>query len=190
MVPCESAAFRRMPAFFIVAARSGPCDIARASSSAACASASKSSTGRLFVAMVKKLRRSESRCLSSSRLSGSEGGFPHGTRKVSSLARSSGYTLQISRESGAGQTRKTFRVYRGACATVGSAMQRPSDIQISPLRWQAADALRRARKRPVGHDRNNLRQLASGLLWLDKRNLQATVQDRVTAFLALIDFRS
>jgi hypothetical protein len=117
-------------------------------------------------------------------------GFPHGTRKVSSLARSSGYTLQISRESGAGQTRKTFRVYHGAYATVGSAMQRPSGTQISPLRRQAADALRRARKLPVGYDRNNLRQLASGLLWLDKRNLRATVQDRVTAILALTDFPS
>ena len=69
-------------------------------------------------------------------------------------------------------------------------MQRPSDTQISSLRRQAADALRRARKLPVGHARNNLRQLASGLLWLDKRNLRATVQDRVTAILALTDLRS
>jgi hypothetical protein len=69
-------------------------------------------------------------------------------------------------------------------------MQRPSDTQISPFRRQVADALRRARKLPVGHARNNLRQLASGLLWLDKRNLQATVQDRVTAILALTDLRS
>jgi hypothetical protein len=69
-------------------------------------------------------------------------------------------------------------------------MQRPSDIQISSLRRQAADALRQARELPVGHARNNLRQLASGLLWLDKRNLQATVQDRVTAILALTDLRS
>ncbi len=69
-------------------------------------------------------------------------------------------------------------------------MKRPSDTQPSPLRWQAADVLRRARKLPVGHDRNDLRQLATGLLWLDKRNLQATVQDRVTAILALNDLRS
>jgi len=69
-------------------------------------------------------------------------------------------------------------------------MQRPSDTQISPFRRQAADALRQARELPVGHARNNLRQLASGLLWLDKRNLQATVQDRVTAILALTDLRS
>jgi hypothetical protein len=74
-------------------------------------------------------------------------------------------------------------------STVGSAIKRPSDIQPSPLRRQAADVLRRARRLPVGHDRNNLRQLASGLLWLDKRNLQATVQDRVTAILALTDLQ-
>src|SRR5882672_11897796 len=55
MLPCESAAFRRMPAFLIAAVRPGPCGIARASSSATCASASKSSSGRLFLAMVKKL---------------------------------------------------------------------------------------------------------------------------------------
>ena len=29
-----------------------------------------------------------------------------------------------------------------------------------------------------------------GLLWLDKRNREATLQDRVTAILALIDSRS
>jgi hypothetical protein len=69
-------------------------------------------------------------------------------------------------------------------------MQHPSDTQISPFRRQAADALRHARELPVGHARNNLRQLASGLLWLDKRNLQATAQDRVTAILALTDLRS
>jgi hypothetical protein len=63
-------------------------------------------------------------------------------------------------------------------------------IQTSPLRRQAADVLRRARKLPVGHARNDLRQLACGLLWLDKRNREATLQDRVNAILALIDSRS
>jgi hypothetical protein len=43
---------------------------------------------------------------------------------------------------------------------------------------------------PVGHARNELRQLAIGLLWLEKRNLKATVQDPVTAILALTDLRS
>jgi hypothetical protein len=75
-------------------------------------------------------------------------------------------------------------------STVGLAMKRPSDTQPSPLRRQAADALRRARKLPVGHAGNDLRQLAIGLLWLEKRNLKATVQDPVTAILALTDLRS
>ena len=69
-------------------------------------------------------------------------------------------------------------------------MKPTPDENASLLRKQAADALRRARKLPPGHERNELRQLASGLLWLDKKNLQATVQDRVTAILALTDSRS
>lgn len=48
----------------------------------------------------------------------------------------------------------------------------------SPLVRQAADTLRRARKLPVGHDRNDLRQLALGLRWLGKQGVKATVQDR------------
>jgi hypothetical protein len=46
---------------------------------------------------------------------------------------------------------------------------------------QAADALRRARKLPVGHERNDLRQLAIGLLWLEKRGFVAIAQDGATA---------
>jgi hypothetical protein len=64
-------------------------------------------------------------------------------------------------------------------------MKRLSDKDASPLRRHAADALRRARKLPVGHHRNDLRQLAMGLLWLEKQNLQATVRDRVAAVVAL-----
>jgi hypothetical protein len=48
----------------------------------------------------------------------------------------------------------------------------------SSLRRQAADALRRARKLPVGHARNDLRQLALGLRWLEKRGVIAVAQDR------------
>jgi hypothetical protein len=59
---------------------------------------------------------------------------------------------------------------------------------ISPIRRHAADALRRARKLPVGHARNDLRQLALGLLWLEKKGPQAT--DRLTTILALEDLRS
>jgi len=33
-------------------------------------------------------------------------------------------------------------------------------------------------------------QLAMGLLWHDKRNREATLQDRVTGILALIDSRN
>ena len=48
---------------------------------------------------------------------------------------------------------------------------------VSPIRRQAADALRRARKLPVGHARNDLRQLAVGLLWLEKRGFVAFSED-------------
>jgi hypothetical protein len=63
-------------------------------------------------------------------------------------------------------------------------MEHPSsETDVSPLRKHAADLLRRARKLPVGHERNNLRQLATGLLWLEKRRLRTTVTDRITAML-------
>ena len=68
-------------------------------------------------------------------------------------------------------------------------MKRRSNKDASPLRRLAADALMRARKLPVGHDRNDLRQLAMELLWLEKRNLQATVQDRISAMLAMTELR-
>jgi hypothetical protein len=50
-------------------------------------------------------------------------------------------------------------------------MKPPPDL--TPLRRQAADTLRRARKMPRGPYRNDLRQLASGLLRLEKMNLGA-----------------
>jgi hypothetical protein len=62
-------------------------------------------------------------------------------------------------------------------------MEHPSERDVSPLRKLAADLLRRARKLPVGHERNNLRQLATGLLWLEKRGRRTTVPDRITAIL-------
>jgi len=68
-------------------------------------------------------------------------------------------------------------------------MKRRSNKDASPLRRLAAGALVRARKLPVGHDRNDLRQLAMGLLWLEKKNLQATVQDRISAMLAMTELR-
>jgi hypothetical protein len=48
----------------------------------------------------------------------------------------------------------------------------------SPLELQAADALRRARRLPVGAERNDLRQLATGLLWLHRRGMDALVENR------------
>jgi hypothetical protein len=67
-------------------------------------------------------------------------------------------------------------------------MERQSDRAL-PLRKHAADALMRARKLPVGHGRNDLRQLAMGLLWLDRKGLQATAKDRVAALLEMQEAR-
>jgi hypothetical protein len=50
--------------------------------------------------------------------------------------------------------------------------------ELSPLEQQAADALRRARRLPVGAHRNDLRQLAVGLLWLHRNGMVALVEDR------------
>jgi hypothetical protein len=44
----------------------------------------------------------------------------------------------------------------------------------SPLERQAADLLRRARKLPMGPDRNDLRQLALGLRWLHRKGVDAS----------------
>jgi hypothetical protein len=52
---------------------------------------------------------------------------------------------------------------------------------LSPLEQQAADALRRARRLPVGAHRNDLRQLAVGLLWLHRKGMVALVEDRRAA---------
>jgi hypothetical protein len=57
-------------------------------------------------------------------------------------------------------------------------MEQGSNTGISPIRRQAADALRRARKLPVGHARNDLRQLAMGLRWLEKRGFVEMTHSR------------
>jgi hypothetical protein len=75
-----------------------------------------------------------------------------------------------------------------AAQPMRSVMARPSDKIASPLRKHAADALRQARKLPIGHERNDLRQLAMGLRWLEKKNLQATEKKRI--ILSLNDLRS
>jgi hypothetical protein len=46
----------------------------------------------------------------------------------------------------------------------------------SPLYRQVADVLSRARKLPVGPSRNDLRQLAVGLRWLDKKGQASNVE--------------
>jgi hypothetical protein len=75
-----------------------------------------------------------------------------------------------------------------AAQPMRSVMARPSDKIAPPLRKHAADALRQARKLPIGHERNDLRQLAMGLLWREKKNLQATEKKRI--ILSLNDLRS
>jgi hypothetical protein len=50
--------------------------------------------------------------------------------------------------------------------------------ELSALEQQAADALRRARGLPVGADRNDLRQLATGLLWLHRNGMDALTRLR------------
>src|SRR6266853_2211513 len=70
-MPCNSAALRRMPACFIATFRSGPGGIVRACSSAASASASRSSFGRGFLfgrGMEPKIRRIIPACLFGARL--------------------------------------------------------------------------------------------------------------------------
>jgi hypothetical protein len=49
------------------------------------------------------------------------------------------------------------------------------------LEKQAADALRRARRLPVGAARNDLRQLAMGLLWLHRNGMDALMRQRPTS---------
>ena len=58
---------------------------------------------------------------------------------------------------------------------ITEAKKRTSYKEKSPLRRPAADALRRARKLPVGHARNDLRQLVMGLLWLDKKGVHSNI---------------
>jgi hypothetical protein len=56
-------------------------------------------------------------------------------------------------------------------------MKTPSEFATSFLRKRATEALRQARKLPIGPDRNDLRQLAVGLIWLRKKSLAARALD-------------
>ena len=51
--------------------------------------------------------------------------------------------------------------------------------KLSALEKQAAHALRRARRLPIGADRNDLRQLAMGLLWLHRNGMAALMKRRL-----------
>ncbi|MDE5458338.1 MULTISPECIES: hypothetical protein [Bradyrhizobium] len=55
--------------------------------------------------------------------------------------------------------------------------------KLSSLEQQAADALRRARSLPIGADRNDLRQLARGLLWLHRNGMDALMNERSSNWL-------
>ena len=48
---------------------------------------------------------------------------------------------------------------------------------MTPLKKHAVDALRRARKLPIGPHRNDLRQLAIGLRRLDREGIGANFHD-------------
>jgi hypothetical protein len=55
-------------------------------------------------------------------------------------------------------------------------MKTPSEMAASPLRKQAVETLRRARKLPLGSHRNDLLQLGQGLLQLYKQGLRTNVR--------------
>jgi hypothetical protein len=53
--------------------------------------------------------------------------------------------------------------------------------ELSALEKQATDVLRRARRLPVGAARNDLRQLAMGLLCLHRNGMDALIKQRPTS---------
>jgi hypothetical protein len=71
----------------------------------------------------------------------------------------------------------SYNVQNGASNS--SPLETPMKHQRSHVEEQAADALRRARKLPVGPTRNDLRQLAMGLLWLHRNGMEALVENRI-----------
>jgi hypothetical protein len=50
--------------------------------------------------------------------------------------------------------------------------------KLPALEQQAADILRRARRLPIGAERNDLGQLAVGLLWLHRNGMDALMEQR------------
>ena len=61
---------------------------------------------------------------------------------------------------------------------MGRLMKNISEQAVSPLKKHAVDALRRARKLPVGPHRNDLRQLAIALRRLDADGIGADYYER------------
>lgn len=54
--------------------------------------------------------------------------------------------------------------------------------EVDSFRDKAAEALRMARRHPIGAERNELRQIALCLLWLDRKGFGARKQLLETAF--------
>ncbi|MDT7812911.1 MAG: hypothetical protein QOJ42_2827 [Acidobacteriaceae bacterium] len=65
---------------------------------------------------------------------------------------------------------------------LGRQMKRKRSL----LEQQAANALRRARRLPIGAERNDLRQLAMGLLWLHRNGMDALMKQRLALRQTLI----
>lgn len=57
-----------------------------------------------------------------------------------------------------------------------------------PLRACVASALRRARSLPIGVERNNLRQIAIALRWLERHG-SFSARERAAEFLLVLDTR-
>ncbi|WP_065756469.1 hypothetical protein [Bradyrhizobium paxllaeri] len=68
-------------------------------------------------------------------------------------------------------------------------MKNSSDEAMTPLKQHAVDALRRARKLPVGPHRNDLRQLAMGLRRLDREGIGRNFHHREAGLQGIAETR-
>jgi hypothetical protein len=110
-----------------------------------------------------------------------EGDLLGGHAAIEARARRAGKRVPVRNSNIAKYLKLESKIVAGITGT--GRMKRPSDMEVSPLGRHAADAIRRARKLPIGHARNNLRQLAIGLIWLDRNGLKANVRDRLDAMM-------
>src|ERR1700730_10553464 len=67
---------------------------------------------------------------------------------------------------------------------MGRSWSSKVERKLSALEQQAANALLRARRLPIGADRNDLRQLARGLLWLHRNGMDALMEQRAPSRLS------